>query len=337
MRNLLLVAFASLFLATSCDIQDLFVARYTVTYDANGGSGSVPIDNSSYREGDNVSVRSADTLKKSNYAFKGWSTNSDGIGTLYSEVMTFTMGSSNVTFYAVWISTTQKISMSVSSSSSTLYSFQSDTLSATVNDPNPYSTLSYSWTTSIGSLSSTSGTISDFYLYGGSSSMTVTISCTVKDNYGNAQTASTSVYYIPAGAITIINNLVSSISDVRISGTTSSSWGGNWLGGAIVNSESRLIYGISTDYSYNVKINNSVLVDSAESYAVFAVSSGYNYKITMGVNGWSSAQVQARNLLADAVHPSVAMDAIAPRGSIRALESGDRGYYSISRQEGKGN
>ena len=69
---------------------------YTVTYDANGGTGA-PVDNNAYFNGDNVTV-SADEPTKDGYVFLGWS---DGT-TTYQPRGTFAMPARNVTLYAVW-------------------------------------------------------------------------------------------------------------------------------------------------------------------------------------------------------------------------------------------
>jgi uncharacterized repeat protein (TIGR02543 family) len=82
---------------------------YTVTYNANGtlSSGSVPSP-ANYMQGATVTV-SGNTggMTMSGYVFAGWTTCSGtaSTGTSYnnSGTVTFTMGSANVTLYAVWI------------------------------------------------------------------------------------------------------------------------------------------------------------------------------------------------------------------------------------------
>lgn len=75
---------------------------YSVTYNANGGSGSVPSDGNSYANGATVTVLDKNTLTKSDYVFAGWNTKSDGTGTWYDPSETFSMGTKNVTLYAQW-------------------------------------------------------------------------------------------------------------------------------------------------------------------------------------------------------------------------------------------
>ena len=77
---------------------------YTVTYDGNGNTGgSVPVDGTSYPEGDTVTVlRNTGNLVKTDYAFTGWNTKDDGSGDGYAAGETFVMGATDVTLYAVW-------------------------------------------------------------------------------------------------------------------------------------------------------------------------------------------------------------------------------------------
>lgn len=81
-------------------------STYTVTYDANGGTGYVPVDpNSPYNSGATVTVLdnigTPISLSKSGYTFGGWH---DGNGTDYSAGDQFTI-SSNIILYASWVQT----------------------------------------------------------------------------------------------------------------------------------------------------------------------------------------------------------------------------------------
>ena len=75
---------------------------YSVTYNANGGSGSVPSDATPYANGATVTVLGKNTLTKTNCVFAGWNTADDGSGTWYDPSATFSMGSADVTLYAQW-------------------------------------------------------------------------------------------------------------------------------------------------------------------------------------------------------------------------------------------
>lgn len=78
---------------------------YTVTYDANGGTGSVPTDNETYFAGDSVTVKFDHTLTRPGYTFLGWSDNKDATTAIYTNTSTgtkqFTI-QTNTTLYAIW-------------------------------------------------------------------------------------------------------------------------------------------------------------------------------------------------------------------------------------------
>lgn len=77
---------------------------YTVTYNGNGNTGgTVPTDGNLYLPGATVTVAgNSGNLARSGYTFAGWNTVSDGSGTTYKPAQTFTIGSANVTVYAMW-------------------------------------------------------------------------------------------------------------------------------------------------------------------------------------------------------------------------------------------
>jgi hypothetical protein len=77
----------------------------TVTYNANAAaSGTVPRDGNTYSQGAEVTVLgNAGYLAMTGYALAGWNTSADGLGTSYAAGATFTMGSTSVALYAVWI------------------------------------------------------------------------------------------------------------------------------------------------------------------------------------------------------------------------------------------
>ena len=78
-------------------------AGYTITYNGNGGAGSVPIDSNSYGTGQTVKVLgNTGNLVYTGYTFVGWQTKADGSGTTYKQGQTFMEGAVNVTLYALW-------------------------------------------------------------------------------------------------------------------------------------------------------------------------------------------------------------------------------------------
>ena len=74
-------------------------APYKITYNPNGGSGSVITDSVAY--GVRYTVRPATTYTRTNYTFSGWNTNSAGTGTNYTAGQVITV-SGNLTLYAKW-------------------------------------------------------------------------------------------------------------------------------------------------------------------------------------------------------------------------------------------
>lgn len=79
----------------------------TVTYDANGGTGTVPVDSNPYEPGDPVTVPANINLTNTGYEFTGWSTHKDGEGTIIrvEDIVlgtgTFTIRA-NTVLYARW-------------------------------------------------------------------------------------------------------------------------------------------------------------------------------------------------------------------------------------------
>lgn len=79
--------------------------KYTVTYDANGGSGYMAEQTSSK----NVVTLKANAFKKKGYTFKGWNTKADGSGKSYSAKQKITNLKKNLTLYAQWSKKNYKI------------------------------------------------------------------------------------------------------------------------------------------------------------------------------------------------------------------------------------
>ena len=83
----------------------VWVAEYTVTYNGNTNTGgAVPTDDLTYNNGESVTVKTnSGTLVKSGSTFSGWNTAADGSGITYPVSSVFTMGTANVTLYAIWV------------------------------------------------------------------------------------------------------------------------------------------------------------------------------------------------------------------------------------------
>lgn len=86
----------------ACELKSL-----TISYNANGGNGTVPSSQTStaryFSAGDTVTFTTAThSLTKSGYMFKYWTTNQDGTGTKVKAGGTISV-SANTTLYAQWV------------------------------------------------------------------------------------------------------------------------------------------------------------------------------------------------------------------------------------------
>ena len=80
-------------------------ASYTVSYNANGGSGAPASQTKQY----NVTLKlQTATPTRTGYTFAGWNTNSAGTGTSYSAGGNYT-ANANATLYAKWTANTYKV------------------------------------------------------------------------------------------------------------------------------------------------------------------------------------------------------------------------------------
>lgn len=74
----------------------------SAVFNLNGGTSTTTINTIEGTSGDPFTFPSGDNLSKSGYIFKGWSTSSDGSGTIYPAGSTGTLTAGEVTYYAVW-------------------------------------------------------------------------------------------------------------------------------------------------------------------------------------------------------------------------------------------
>ncbi len=97
-----------------------FVQLYTVVFNGNGNdSGIVPVNAKKYKSGDTVTMPGQGTLKKTGYAFAGWTIAPDGSGTLYASGATLTIGAANATLYAKWTANTYTITFNKNDAAAT--------------------------------------------------------------------------------------------------------------------------------------------------------------------------------------------------------------------------
>ena len=108
---------------------------YTVSYNANGGSGAPGNQTKTY--GKNLTLSSTKPTR-SNYNFKGWSTSSNG-GVVYSPGGTYTNNNA-VTLYAVW-------ELAYIYPSITNFSAQRCTSNGTISENGTYAKVTFDWYT----------------------------------------------------------------------------------------------------------------------------------------------------------------------------------------------
>lgn len=86
--------------ATNRDKTDLIATDFTITYNANGGSGTVASQSAKW--GDNLDIATSSGLSYSGKTFKEWNTKADGVdGSRYMPNQHKTMWE-NMTLYAIW-------------------------------------------------------------------------------------------------------------------------------------------------------------------------------------------------------------------------------------------
>ena len=75
--------------------------KRTVTFNANGGSGSAPSQRSA-QSGETILLPYADNLTRTGYTFEGWNTNAAGTGSNFPAGSTFTVPNQDVALFARW-------------------------------------------------------------------------------------------------------------------------------------------------------------------------------------------------------------------------------------------
>ena len=78
------------------------IQKYTVTYNAGGATGTVPVDNAEYSEGAEVYLKSATGLTYEGYEYKGWKVTDESDNEITVTSNKFNMPASNVSVTAQW-------------------------------------------------------------------------------------------------------------------------------------------------------------------------------------------------------------------------------------------
>ena len=87
-------------------ISPSFSSKFKITYDANGGTGAVPVDSNEYDNGSSAQIKGKGSLKRNGYEFVGWCEDQYGSLPIYKEGVKITV-SRNIKFYAIWKNTVQ--------------------------------------------------------------------------------------------------------------------------------------------------------------------------------------------------------------------------------------
>ena len=104
------------------------VTSHTVTFDANGGSGSMSDQSAS-----SATALTTNSFTRSGYSFNGWNTASDGSGTYYADGESYPF-TADITLYAQWIDATAPVaSIDTKPANPTPITSASFTFSATDN------------------------------------------------------------------------------------------------------------------------------------------------------------------------------------------------------------
>jgi uncharacterized repeat protein (TIGR02543 family) len=94
-----------------------FVRTHTVTFDKNNAAATGTMANEVFKEGETKAL-TANGFSLANYTFAGWSTSSAG-SVSYANNADYTMGTGNVTLYAVWTPITHKVIYNKNNASAT--------------------------------------------------------------------------------------------------------------------------------------------------------------------------------------------------------------------------
>jgi uncharacterized repeat protein (TIGR02543 family) len=95
---------------------DIYANYYTVTFNTNSGSGTIPATQT-INAGSSITLPSGSGLSRNGYAFNGWNTSSNGTGTNYNANTSYTP-TSDITLYASWL-TTYTVTFNINSGNGT--------------------------------------------------------------------------------------------------------------------------------------------------------------------------------------------------------------------------
>lgn len=249
------------------------INTYTITYNANGGSGAPSSQTKTY--GTALTLSSTKPTR-TGYTFQGWSTSSSATSASYSAGGSYTSNSA-ATLYAVWKANTYTISYNAnggsgapSSHSYTYASSGTTTLSSTKPTRTGYSFLGWSLSSTATSASYSAGqgwnlnNASNYTLYAVWQINTYTI--TYNANGGSGAPSATTYTYASSGT-------------VALSSTKPTRTGYTFLGWSTSSSATSATYSSGGSFNKSTTSNTTL-------YAVWQINT---YTITYNANGGSGA------------------------------------------------
>ncbi|MCU1488828.1 MAG: cell wall/surface repeat protein, partial [Acidimicrobiaceae bacterium] len=97
---------------------------HTVTFSANGGTGSMGIETTNV-----ASALTTDSFTRANYTFTGWNTAADGSGTSYADGASYAF-TADTTLYAQWVANAHTVTFSANGGTGSMSSEVTNTASA---------------------------------------------------------------------------------------------------------------------------------------------------------------------------------------------------------------
>jgi uncharacterized repeat protein (TIGR02543 family) len=124
---------------------------YTVTYaTTNSTGGAAPTDSATYNINNRVVIKgNSGSLVRTGYSFAGWTAASDGTGTVLNSGSSFTVQTSNMTFYPKWSANTYSITYNVNgatgSPAATTSSYTTGESAVTLTDQGSMARTGFTW------------------------------------------------------------------------------------------------------------------------------------------------------------------------------------------------
>ncbi len=120
----------------------VYVITYTVTFDANGGSGTMSAE---FSTAGAAQVLTANAFTFTGYAFTGWNTAANGSGTAYTDGATYPFNA-DVTLYAQWSANSEDVNFHANGGRGTMSAESYTTGVAKALTANAFTSIGYNFT-----------------------------------------------------------------------------------------------------------------------------------------------------------------------------------------------